>query len=166
MNKSFYLIAAVVAGVGLSACSSTHDKNSTESSAPITKSEKNDKTEVFSGVMPAADANGISYTIELTYDGDSNHTDGDFEMTQTYLVDDAATSKSPRDTETFHTEGDFTVVTPSSGGKYLKLVPENSKSDADNYYFIVTSDSTITMVDSTLKPSENSQLNYTLYRAR
>lgn len=166
MNKSFYLMATIVAAVGLSACSSTTDKNSTESSTPITKSENSDKTEVFSGVMPAADASGISYTIEFNYNGDSNHTNGDFEMTQTYLVGDAGTSKSPRDTETFHSDGNFTVETPSSGAKYLKLVPGNSKSDADNYYFVITSDSTITMVDSSLKPSENSQLNYTLYRAR
>lgn len=123
-----------------------------------------DREEIYTGIMPAADADGIRYMLRLEFDGDHNFTKGDYDLYETYLTSDTTSSGNAVDGKTFRSEGDFIVETGFPGnpnGRYLKLVPDDK--NGQSLYFIVDSDSTITLTDSSLKPAE-STLNYTLTR--
>lgn len=140
----------------LSACSTSH-KDSSETSA---SAESHAVT--YSGILPAADAEGVRYILTLDYDDDGS--EGDFKLAEVYLSG-GATRESGSDSLTFRTTGDFQVLTgtpQSATQKYIKLVPENDTSDANSLYFVIDSDSTITMVSSSLTPAVSSDLNYTL----
>ena len=139
MKKHYLLIAAGL--VTLMSCSQNSQKATATDETAAT-----DRVEVYKGVLPAADTEGIEYTVNLEYDADSNYTDGDFTMTQVYM--------SETDPATFTSKGDFAVLTgtpESSSQRYLRLVAEENPSDTT--YFIVTNDSTITLVGSDLTPS-------------
>lgn len=126
-----------------------------------------DRKELYTGILPAADAAGILYSLELDYDDDHNYTTGDYDLTETYLLSDSVAAGGKKDGSVFKTEGDFSVM-EKDAQKYIKLMPEakHSTPNADNSvrYFLVSSDSTLTLVGSDLKPAEDSGLNYTLTR--
>lgn len=107
--------------------------------------------------MPGADVEGIRYTVLLALDDDG--TEGDYDMIQTYFVID---STGVQDIASFASEGDFTVATNDRGRKYLKF----DGNGAGDMYFLVDTDSTITMVDASLTPSTTPGMNYTLKATR
>jgi len=128
---------------------------------------KRDMAAVYSGILPAADTDGIRYTLKVDYDDDSNLTKGDYDLVEEYL--EANGTNSYRSIKRVKSEGDFTVMTKTVNGKtvkYLRLVPDAGDSDAEAgtepMYFRVDSNGSITMVNSDLKASTNPGLNYTL----
>lgn len=157
MKKVFYLAAAALAMVSMSACSGNG------------KCEKDGKCaekadEVYTGVLPAADAEGIRYTLKVDYDDDKGNMAGDYDLTEIVLAADSTSATGYKDAGTYLSEGDFTVV-EKDGKKYLKLVKDAKDSNAkaaDSLNFLVSSDSTLTMVNADLEESVNPDLNYTL----
>lgn len=143
--KTLTYIAAAAAMLSLAACSG---KQAAETAAQDEAATDTVVTETYVGVLPAADADGVQYSVVLNYTGDN---EGQYEMVQSYLVGDSIGA-------TFTSAGDFTVGT-NDNGKYITLAAQDS---TQNVYFVVASDSTITMVDATLTPSETPGMNYTL----
>ena len=120
-----------------------------------------DRKDVYTGVLPAADCAGIRYTLKLDYDDDHNYTDGDYDLVETYLVADTLARLDYRDSVSYKSKGDFSVATDPRGGKYLELVPDRRFRQADKRYFLVSSDSTLTLTTRDLTLPE-SGLDYTL----
>ncbi len=143
--KTLTYIAAAAAMLSLAACSG---KQAAETAAQDEAATDTVVTETYVGVLPAADADGVQYSVVLNYTGDN---EGQYEMVQSYLVGDSIGA-------TFTSAGDFTVGT-NDNGKYITLAAQDT---TQNVYFVVASDSTITMVDATLTPSETPGMNYTL----
>lgn len=155
MKKSIYLAAAAFAMIGLASCSGKSCEGG--------KCEKVDD-QVYTGVVPAADGPGIRYTLKLDYEDDKNNMEGDYDLVETYLEADTVATNGVKDNVSFKSEGDFTVV-DQNGKKYLKLVKDAKDSNpqaASDLYFEVSSDSTLTMVNSQLEPAVSDSLNYTL----
>ena len=125
--------------------------------------------ELYTGVLPAADCDGIRYTLKLDYDDDDNNMKGDYDLTETYLTADSTAVAGTKDKESFVSEGDFSVI-EKEGKKYLKLVKDAKDSNPqaiDLLYFEVTSDSTLLMVNNDLTaPVDSVALNYTLKLAK
>lgn len=156
MKKALYM-AATVALLGMSACTGTSCDS---------KGCKADDDKLYTGVMPAADCDGIRYTLKLDYDDDHNYTDGDYDLVQTYIAADSTSALGYKDIRTVKSEGDFTVVKTKDGKTGLKLVEEVRKGQqGETMYFVVDSDSTITMTNSDFETAA-SGLNYTLKLAR
>lgn len=154
------LAAAALAMLSMVSCSGN------KSCKGETCASKCDKDMVYTGVMPAADCDGIRYTLTLDYDDDGR--DGDYHLTETYLQADTLSATGYKDLVTYASEGDFTVN--KQGDKtYLKFVKDKKDSSAeasDDMYFIVDSDSTITMSNSDLEVSAMPGMNYTLKLAK
>lgn len=142
-------------------CDKSCDKDKECSETQCDKAAKQDLV-TYTGVLPAADAEGFDYTLVLDYDSDDCN-EGDYTLTVRTVGTDAVETH----------KGDFTVHTGTPSGsdvKYLKLVPDHADraadmatSSDDTMYFLVDSDSTLTMTNATLAAPE-SGLNYTLTR--
>lgn len=168
MKKTFYITAAFTALLMAGACSGNNSCNGTDKSC-----NDGDRTEVYTGVIPAADAAGIRYTLKLDFDDDHNYTTGDYDLLETYLAGDTISPTGLKDLSSFKSEGDFTVEKgqgANSGKMYLKLVQDvkdsSAGSNAGPLYFLVESDSTIVMVNSDLQPAATPGMNYTLKIAK
>lgn len=160
MKKFILFVAAVAAAVGFTACdkAKTADCNGTKC--------KGDKEVLYSGVLPAADAQGTVYTLKLEFDDDNNYTDGDFTMVENTLVAD---SLGIQEVVTSYTAGDFSKnskVVGTDSVEYILLTPDAKDAmgaaSACSMYFIVNPDGSLTMVGEDLTKSENEGLNYTL----
>ncbi len=159
MKKLVYMAAAALSMVSMAACSG-NQKTSGEA-----QKADGDKMEIYTGVLPAADCDGVRYSLQLEYDDDHNYTDGDYDLLETYLESDSTSTLGYKDGKSFKSEGDFTVM-EKDGSKYLKLVQDAKDSQQGSaegpMYFLVESDSTIVMVNSDLQKSETPGMNYTL----
>ena len=158
MKKTFYGIAAAFAVLALASCGN-NSKGSCENGVCDSKCE-DDCVKVFTGVLPAADCDGIRYTLSLDFDKENNCTKGDYDLMMTYLsVDSVGNDKD------FPSKGDFTV-NEKDGKKYYKLVQDMKDSqpgaEAETMYFVLDNDSTITMVNSDLERPAAPGLNYSL----
>lgn len=164
MKKTMLMMAAALSMMTLAACSGNQ-----KSSGDKSNCEKGDKKELYTGVLPAADTDGVRYALKLEYDDDHNYTDGDYDLLETYLERDTTNAVGFKDGKSFKSEGDFTVM-DKDGKKYLKLVQDVKDSAKGSIegplYFLVESDSTIVMVNSDLQLSETPGMNYTLTRAK
>lgn len=159
MNKIMLMAAAGVTMLSMAACTGTKcDKGASCSMS--------DKEVVYTGVLPAADCDGVRYTLHLDYDDDA--TKGDYKLVETYLQADTLSALGYKDAQTFASEGDFTVGN-QAGKTYLRLVKDakdSSAEAADMMYFVVDSDSTVTMANSDLEVSTLPGMNYTLKIAK
>ncbi len=155
MKKTIFVSAAAVALLSLAACSG--NKTASEQKA----TEETSKNVTYTGILPAADTDGVRYALNLDYTSDN---EGSYKLDQTYLVADSTAADGYKDKDSFKTEGTFAVESKDAK-KYLKLT-ETAKADttakADVMYFLVDSDSTMTMVNSDLQVSVNPDMNYTL----
>jgi len=128
-----------------------------------------EKDELYAGILPAADAAGILYTLRLDYDDDHNYTDGDYLLTETALVKDSVNPLGLKDGVTSLTEGDFRIESRTVNGTtshYLRLMPDMKESlgaaSASTLCFLINPDRTLTMVNADLTKAANGTLNYTL----
>lgn len=155
--KAIYLFAA--GALAFTACT-----GKTAADTAATSSDA-DRQETYVGVLPAADCEGIRYTLELDYSDDKGATGGDYDLTEVYLQADSTAVGGTRDGQTYLTEGDFQVKTgtPSDPSqKYIELTPDAKyASTSSTLYFLVDSDSSITLVGADLTRTD-SPLNYTL----
>lgn len=131
------------------------------------------KDAVYTGVLPAADADGVRYTLTLDYDDDHNYTTGDYDLVEVYLQGDTTSATGYHDAASYRSEGDFSVITgqgADSSKKYIKLVKDARDSSTGSVdgplYFMITSDNTLEMVNDQLQPSETPGMNYTLTKVQ
>ncbi len=160
MKKSIFMGAAALALISLASCNSNCKSDTCE------KAKCDSKDVVYTGVLPAADADGVRYTLSLDYD--SKDAEGDYRLVETYIKADSVAATGYKDAATFASEGDFTVV-KQDGKTYLKLVKDKDDSSAQaaaSLNFLVDSDSTLTLVNDQLQVSETPGLNYTLSIAK
>ncbi len=157
MKKSILLATAAFAVLAMSACSGE------KSCKGEACAKDGGKDVVYTGVMPAADCDGVRYTLHLDYDDEM--TDGDYKLVETYIQADTLSATGYKDLKTFASEGDFTV-NKQDGKTYLKLEKDAKDSSALSIdtplYFVIDSDSTITMTNSSLETSSLPGMNYTL----
>lgn len=170
MKKTVLMAAAAMAALTFGACSqgasSTQECGSAK--ACDNKCDGNDREELYTGILPAADAQGTLYTLRLELDDDNNYTDGDYMMVETSLAADEADASSLKVAATAYTEGDVVRQNKTVDGaevEYICLTPDTKDSmgaaSADPVYFIVNADGSLTMTGADLKVSETG-LNYTL----
>ena len=157
MKKSILLGGAALLTLAMTACGNCGD------TACGNDRGHDGIDKVYTGVIPAADCDGIRYTLTLDYDHDDN--DGDYRLVETYLRGDSTAMIGYRDIATFYSEGDFRVK--KQGEKtYLELVKDAKDSSAGSIdtpiYFVVDSDSTITLANDQLEVPQTPGLNYTL----
>lgn len=161
MRKTFVIGAAAMALLSMAACSGKKDCDKK------CGTKGGERIEIFTGVLPGADCDGVRYTLNLEYDhGDK---DGDYDLTETYLQADSVSPGGFKDLRSFNSEGDF-VVEHQGGKTYLKLIKDQKDSGAGSVetplYFLVDSDSTLTLTDARLQVSQTEGLNYTLRRTK
>ncbi len=162
MKKIVLMAGVALATLGFASCDSNKTTNAADATA-VTAQEKNVDA-VYTGVMPAADADGVRYTLLLDYDNDDK--DGDYTLVETYIQADTTATLGYKDLRSYVSEGDFTVE-QKDGKSYLKLVKDakdSSKDAADNLFFLVDSDNSITMTNASLEVSETPGMNYTLVK--
>ncbi len=160
MKKSIFMAAAAALMVFMGACSTKE----CQKGADCTKA---DKEEVYTGVLPAADCDGVRYTLHMDFDDEDN--DGDYKLVETYLAADSTSAMGYKDVKTFKSEGDFTIEKQGDKTYYklVKDVKDSMEGSADTpMYFVVDSDSTITMTNQNLEVSETPGMNYTLTVAK
>ncbi len=167
MKKFMVMAVSAAALVMLGACSNSNCNNSDCNSTECAAKTAGEKV-VYTGVLPGADVDQVRYTLTLDYD-DDNATKGDYDLVQTYQQADTTVAAGVKDVQNVRSEGDFTIIT-KDGSKYIKLVPDAKDSDASadtaDAYFLIDNDSTITMVNSSLEKSVNTELNYSLTRTK
>ena len=164
MKKTTLFMAAALSMMTMAACSGNQKCSGDKKSCA-----DGDKKELYTGVLPAADADGIRYALKLDYDDDNNYMDGDYDLLETVVEQDTTSALGFKEGQSFKSEGDFTVI-DKDGKKYLKLVQDVKDSakgsNGGPLYFLVESDSTIVMVNSDLEVSTAPGLNYTLKLAK
>lgn len=163
MKKIVLMAGVALAVLGLSSCDSkTCNADGCADSSAVTAQEKNVDA-VYTGVIPAADCDGVRYTLLLDYD--KKDKDGDYTLIETYIKADTAATLGYVDVNSFVSEGDFTME-QKDGKSYLKLVKDakdSSKGSADTpLYFVIDNDSAITLANQNLEVSTTPGMNYTL----
>lgn len=164
MKKTTLAMAAGLALLALGACSGNKSCGKDKECA-----KEGDRKEMYTGVLPAADADGVRYTLHLEFDDDDNFQKGDYDLLETYIKSDSLAAGGTRDVANYKSEGDFSVIPgtgANSGKSYLKLVQDagdsNNGAVAGPLYFYVESDSTLVLVGADLQPSVSDSLDYTL----
>lgn len=160
MKNVMSIIVIVIGLMTITSCSSKCE-NKTDNLCP-------NKTEVYTGVIPAADALGLRYTLLLSFNDDNSRMNGDYKAVETFLAGDTASITGVKDMSSFISAGNFSLIKgdgENTGKSYIKLEQgKGEKSIGEPYttFFLIDSDSTITMVNEMLQPSEMPGVNYTL----
>lgn len=158
MKKTFLLGLAVVGALGFTACNN--------SNAAQTKG--GDKEVLYSGILPAADAQGTVYTLKLDFDDDHNYTDGDYTMVENSLASDTIAVSGLKEVATSYSKGDFRKESKTVDGatvEYIRLIPDAKDAlgtpSGSSLYFVLNSDGSLTMVGEDLQMPAMTEL-YTL----
>lgn len=146
MKKTIFAMGAALALFSMASCAGNNSGKCCNEGGVC-----KDKDMVYTGVIPAADTDGIRYSLTLDYDDDDNYMKGDYDLLETYIQSDSTSFTGYKDLKSFKSEGDFTVE-KKDGKTYLKLVQDVKDSQAGSnggpIYFEVASDSTLTMVNA------------------
>ncbi|MDE6392346.1 MAG: copper resistance protein NlpE N-terminal domain-containing protein [Muribaculaceae bacterium] len=165
---SIFVAGATLAMAG--GCSGQSQQNAEKNPA-----DTNDSTALYSGVLPGADTGGILYRLRLAYDKTDEYTSGTYNLSVTYDASGSASDRPTADSLSSDTEGAFVVeegAGENAGKRYIRLMADKNgdksnatsvgKQDAaSSLYFMIDSDSTISMVGSDLQPAP-SGLDYSL----
>ena len=130
MKKLFVIASVAFAVAGLASCCDKGCKN--EAPAEVEKT-------AYTGILPAADCDGIMYTLEVG--------GGQYDMIETYFSLDTAAYSGVREIASIKSAGSAEVV-DNDGKSYLKLTPSIQDSAVKDIVFLQSSDSTLTMVSS------------------
>lgn len=164
MKKTVLMGLAAVATLGFTACDSSN-----ASSRAALSTGGGDKEVLYSGILPAADAQGTIYTLKLEFDDDNNYTDGDFTMVENSIVTDTVVASGLKEVATSYSKGDFRKESKQVDGatvEYIRLIPDAKDAlgtpSGSSLYFVINPDQSLTMVGADLQKSVNPDLNYTL----
>lgn len=163
MKKSILFIAAGLSMLGMAACAGNGKGGNCDGNASCGK--KGDKVEVYTGILPAADAEGFRYTLQLQFDDDDK--DGDYKLIESVIETDSTAVGGYKDVKSFVSEGDF-YIKQKDGKTYYELKKDQKDSQLGSLdtpaYFLVDSDSTITLLNNDMEVPTAPGLNYTLKR--
>lgn len=164
MKKTVLFSLAAAAAFGFAACNNL----SSTTTASEGKAKGGDMEELYSGILPAADAQGTLCTIKLEFDDDNNYTDGEFVMVENSLVTDTVAAAGLSEAATSYSEGKFRKESKSVNGanvEYLVLTPDakDNLGAASNTptYLVVNADQTLVLVNSDIEMPADPAL-YTL----
>lgn len=139
---------AALAALGFTACN-----NADNAGTP-----SNTKDVIYSGILPAADAQGTIYTLKLEYDDDNNYTDGDYILVENSLMSDTVAASGLKEAALSYTEGDFKKLSKQVNGQnveYIVLTPEAKDAlgvpSTGAQYFIVNGDQSLILVNESLE---------------
>lgn len=156
--KKVILLAAVVAA--LVSCQSKGNKaeQAEADSLAMAMVPTMEETQVYEGVLPAADGPGIRYI--LTLNTLANATDTTYTLDLTYLDADGKGKD-----KTFTSKGkpqmiQKTVKNQKKSG--IKLTPSDN---SEPVYFVIANDTTLTLANDSLETSV-SDLNYDIVRVK
>lgn len=137
MKKLLFSACAALVLAGMAACSGK--QAAADNTADETAAEKT----AYTGILPAADCDGVWYTLQLN--------DGKYDMIETYFALDTTATVGIAEILSVKSEGDYTVVEgegDNAGKTYLKLAQATDDSAAQTLYFLQATDSTLTMVNA------------------
>lgn len=164
MKTTLLTAMAAMTAIAFTSCDNNKANN-------VPPTNDDNKKELYSGILPAADAQATVYTLMLDFDDDHNYTDGDYTMVENVLAGDTIDASGLKELAWAYTEGDFTKESKVVDGntvEYIKLIPDPKETlGADHttpFYFIVNPDGSLTMVGADLQKSETPGINYTLIR--
>lgn len=150
MKKTAILMLAA-ASLGFVACNS-------KTAATDQAKSGDDKEVLYSGILPAADAEGTVYTLKLDFDDDNNYTDGDYTLIENSLAADSVAPSGMKAVATSYSKGDFTKQSKEVDGQtveYITLTPDAKDAlgapSASSAYFVVNADGSLTMVSQSLE---------------
>ena len=162
--KKVALLGMAIFALGITACNNSKSQNNVS----VVPGGPGDRDVLYSGILPAADAQGTLCTIKLEYDDDHNYTDGDFTMVENSIVGDTIAVAGIKEAATSYSEGDFRKASKQVNGglvEYLVLTPKAKEilgaASASPSYFIVNADQSLTLVNSDLELPIHPEL-YTL----
>ena len=135
MKKLLFVATAVIALFGMAAC---NGKKAAETAEPAEETATAVKA-AYTGILPAADCDGIWYTLQLN--------DGKYDMIETYFALDTAITSGINELLSVKSEG--TVESLEKGGyNYLKLTPDTQDAEI---YFLNATDSTLILINAELE---------------
>lgn len=150
MKKFLLMVAAGVAALGMGACC---NNGSCDAKGDSCNSKKECDEKVYTGIVPAADCDGIRYTLMLDYS--DNGEKGDYALVQNYFSADSVSFSGIKDVNNFKACGDFTVE-KKDGNTYVKLGGQ------DNLIFLVgADDASLTQVNEAYEAPAKAE-DYTL----
>ena len=133
--KAYYISAALMI-CALAACSNKNTQTETTTTAEETTAQEETHAVTYTGTLPAADCDGIKYTLTFT---PTDHDNGTYALEQVYLTEPNAT--------TFNESGDYQII-DHDGKQYIRTEkkPASAGSTAgDVAYYVMASDSTIVL---------------------
>jgi len=142
MKKLLFIATAVIAILGMAACSGKKAAETTETTDTTTTTTKT----AYTGIVPGADCDGIWYTLQLN--------DGKYDLIETYIALDSTANLGINEILSVKSEGTYAMVNgegDNAANSYLKLTPDVNDSAAQALYFLNATDSTITMVNAALE---------------
>lgn len=165
MKKTLIIGLAALTTLGFAACCNKSDSCDKAADKCCT----GDKEVLYSGILPAADAQGTVYTLKLEFEKEHGCTEGDYSMVETTLAPDTVAASGLKEVATSYTKGDFRKESKQIDGttvEYIRLIPDAKDAlgdtSASSTYFIVEEDGSLTMVGADLQKSVIPELNYTL----
>lgn len=165
MKKTLIIGLAALAAIGFTACCDKTDSCDKAAGKCCTA----DQEVLYTGILPAADAQGTVYTLKLEFEKEHGCTDGDYTMVETTLAADTVAASGLKEVATSYTKGDFRKESKQVDGatvEYIRLLPDAKDAlgtpSASSMYFLVEEDGSLTMVGADLQKSVVSELNYTL----
>ncbi len=163
--KKVALIGIAICALGITACNNSKSEKGISTLPAV---GNGDKEVLYSGILPAADAQGTLCTIKLEYDDDNNYTDGDFTMIENSIVADSVATAGIKEAATSYSSGDFRKATKQVNGEtveYIILTPDAKdilgSASVSPTYLLVNADQSLTLVNSNIEKPENPEL-YTL----
>ena len=156
--KKVIMLAAVVAALVSCQSKGTKAEEAVADSLAVAMEPTMEETQVYEGVLPAADGPGIRYV--LTLNTLANATDTTYTLDVTYL-DAEGNGKD----KTFTSKGKPVKVEKTVKDKKKTAIKLNPSDGSEPVYFVIANDTTLTLADDSLEVSE-SDLNYNIIRVK
>ena len=159
--KKVIMLAAVVAALVSCQSKGTKAEEAVADSLAVAMEPTMEETQVYEGVLPAADGPGIRYV--LTLNTLANATDTTYTLDVTYL-DAEGKGKEPA-TLSCCNKGKPVKVEKTVKDKKKTAIKLNPSDGSEPVYFVIANDTTLTLADDSLEVSE-SDLNYNIIRVK
>ena len=156
--KKVIMLAAVVAALVSCQSKGTKAEEAVADSLAVAMEPTMEETQVYEGVLPAADGPGIRYVLTLNMLADANDTTYTLDMT---YLDAEGQGKD----KTFSSKGKPQMIQKTVKNKKkaaLKLTPSDG---SEPVYFVIANDTTLTLSNESLQEAV-SDLNYDIVRVK
>ena len=156
--KKVIMLAAVVAALVSCQSKGTKAEEAAADSLAVVMEPTMEETQVYEGVLPAADGPGIRYV--LTLNTLANAADTTYTLDVTYLD-----AEGPGKNKSFTSKGKKEVIQKDVDNKKktaIKLTPNDGDTPV---YFVVVNDTTLRLVNDSLQEAV-SDLNYDIIQVK